>query len=419
MGSFFRKDLLVFWRDRKEVLISLLVPIVIIIVLTFAFSGLSGEDAEAMDINVGIVLQDDESIGLQQFEQVIQAMDLPEQEKVAMIEQATMLSPVGLLNAFFNDPELSEWLSTKQLSAEEAKQQVKSGELDAVIKIPEGYTYDVLGQIILGESANTSLAIQMEEQSLESDVLYSIMERYLDTLNFQLALSSVTDGEAVAPILPLGGREVMEDVETLTVSQYFTFAMTTLFSLFIASTVAMKTVTEKRERVFNRILLTNSNPISYLMGKVLSTFCFAWIQLMLIFSVSHLLLNVFPNKSMEFWLGIIVIITFFSMAVAGMSAVFTLLTLKIHNSDAANGMFIMIIMMMGAVGGNFFPIHGLPEWIQQIGEWTPNGLSLSVYMQWLQSGDFSSFVLPMIKLLVFSVGCIITASLMFPKRGRI
>ncbi|WP_078380650.1 ABC transporter permease [Sutcliffiella halmapala] len=419
MGSFFRKDLLVFWRDRKEILISLLVPIVIIIVLTFAFSGLMGEDAETMDINVGIVLQDDESLGLQQFEEVILAMDLPEQEKEAMTEQAAMFSPVGLLNAFLNDPELSEWLNTKQLSAEEAKQLVKSGELDAVIKIPEGYTYDVLGQIILGESANTSLAIQMEEQSLESDVLYNIMERYLDTLNFQLALSSVTDGEAIAPILPLGGREVIEGIETLTISQYFTHAMTTLFTLFIAATVAMKTVTEKRERVFNRILLTNSNPISYLMGKVLSTFCFAWLQLMIIFSVSQLLLNVFPSKSMEFWFGIILIITFFSMAVAGMSAVFTLLTLKLQNSDAANGLFTMIIMMMAVVGGNFFPIYGLPEWIQRIGEWTPNGLSLSVYIQWVQSGDLSSLVIPMIKLFLFSVGCIIIASLMFPKRGRI
>ena len=59
MRSFLRKDLLVFWRDRKEVLISLLAPILLIVVLNFAFSDLFGEDAEGLDIDLGIVLEDD------------------------------------------------------------------------------------------------------------------------------------------------------------------------------------------------------------------------------------------------------------------------------------------------------------------------------------------------------------------------
>ncbi|MBP2079533.1 ABC transporter permease [Oceanobacillus polygoni] len=418
MRSFLRKDLLVFWRDRKEVLISLLAPILLIVVLNFAFSDLFGEDAETLDIDLGIVMEDDESLGLEQFTETVSEMDLSEVEKGAMIEQASTISPSGLMTSFFSDPELSGWITTKQISEQDAKEQVANGELDAFVKIPEGFTNDVLRKIMLDQSAETALVLQIEEQSTESDTIHSIISNYLDTLNFQFALQGVTDGELIEHILPEGGREVVDGAESFGISQYFTVAMSFLFALFIASTVAMKTTTEKRERVFNRIILTNTNPISFLMGKTISTFCFAWLQLMIVFSVCHLLLDVFEGKSMAFWIGVIVIITFFSLAVAGLSAVFTTFTLNLNNTDAANGAFNLVIMLLAAVGGNLFPIHGLPEWLQKIGEWTPNGLSLSVFMQWTQFGDLQTLMIPMVKLFVFFIGCLLIGIFLFPRRGR-
>lgn len=94
------------------------------------------------------------------------------------------------------------------------------------------------------------------------------------------------------------------------------------------------------------------------MGKTISTYCFVWLQLMIVFTVSHLLLDVFEGKAMAFWFGAIIIITCFSLAVAGLSAVFTTITLIINNTDAANGAFNLVIMLFAAVGGNFFQLKG-------------------------------------------------------------
>lgn len=418
MRSFFRKDLLVFWRDRKEVLISLLAPIVLIVVLNFAFSDLFGEDAEALDIDLGIVVEDDESLGLEQFTEMVQELDLSEGKKKTTIEQASFISPSSLITSFFSDPELSKWIKTEQWSEAEAKERVANGKLDAFVKIPAGFTYDVLNQVMLEQPAETALVFQVEEQSTESDTIHSIISNYLDSLNFQFALQGIKDGELQVPVLPEGGREAVEGVDSYSLSQYFTVALSSLFALFIAATVAMKTTTEKRERVFNRIILTNTNPISFLMGKATSTFCFAWLQLMTVVIVCHLLLDVFEGTSMAFWLGVIVIITFFSLSIAGLSAVFTTLTLNVNNTDAANGAFNLIIMLLAAVGGNFFPIKWLPEWLQRVAEWTPNGLSLSAFMQWTQFGDPHTLILPMLKLSVFSIGCLIIGIFLFPRRGR-
>src|SRR5690625_3635775 len=116
MISFFKKDLLVFWRDRKEVLISLLSPILILIVLNFAFSGITFDDAGDMDINVGLLLEDDEAVGLEQFEKMLQDMNLPEAEIEAMMEQVQALSPGELMVSLFDDPELSSWVHIEEVS---------------------------------------------------------------------------------------------------------------------------------------------------------------------------------------------------------------------------------------------------------------------------------------------------------------
>lgn len=419
MFSFLRKDLLIFWRDRKEVLIALLSPIVLIIILNFAFSGLFGEDAETLDINLGIVMEDDESLGLEQFEEAVRNMDFPAAEKEMMLEQSAQHAPIGLIEEFFQNPELAGFITTERLGEAEAKELVESGELDALVKIPEGFTRDVLGQVMLDEPSGKSVILQLEENSIETNTLENILSAYMDSLNYQFALSNVTDGEVLEPVLPQGGREEIKGVEPYDISQYLTFSMTTLFTLFIATTVMAKTTTEKRERVFDRIILTNRNPLFYLMGKVISTFIFSFVQLMLVFIVSQLILDIFPGKSTEFWIGILLISTFFALAIAGLTAVFTSLALNISNVDLVNGLLYMIIMLMAAVGGNFTPVQGFPELVQRIGEWTPNGLTLTTFLQWIQFGAMSDLGMPIIKLSVFFVLCLIIGMFLFPKRGRV
>lgn len=419
MISFIKKDLLVFWRDRKEVLISLLAPILILIVLNVAFSGISFDDAGEMDLSFGLVLEDDEAAGLQQFEETLLEMDLPEMEIDAMLEQAKTLSPSGVMVSLFKDPELNSWIHTIEMNEEEAKKQVENGELVAIIKIPEGFTYDVLRQVMLNQPADTAIRFQIEEHSLETDILAGVIDNYMETLNFQFALGAVTEGEVSEPALPQGGREVItENAVEIDLAQYYTIAMSSLFALFIAATVAAKTATEKRERVFNRILLTNSHPFSYLMGKVISTFCMAWIQLMLVFVATDLMLGIFPEKSTEFWLGIIVIVTFFSLTIAGLSAIFTSLTLRMNNINTANGLFTMVVMVLAALGGNFFSLEQFPGWVQALSQWTPTGVTINLFTEFLQSGNAISFVVPLMKQFGFFIGFLVIGILVFPERGR-
>lgn len=419
MGAFIKKDLLVFWRDRKEILMALLLPILIIVILNVAFSGLF-KDEKAMQIDISVVQEDDVKKGKEQFAAAVEAKGLSPEEKSAVLAGADQLDPVKLIHDFLNSSDLKEWVTVKDFSEQEAAEQVENGELDAIIKIPEGFTFESLSGVLLGETSQGSVTILAEEESAEVSTLQEVVHTFINTVNTQFALGS--QGEATAePILPQGGKEVVkgdDGSDAYTISQYFTIAIGTLFALFMAQTVSLKTMTEKREQVFNRILLTNSHPLSFLIGKTVSAFILAILQFAITLTVVQLVLNVFPDKSFTFWAGLMVVLIAFALTVGGLSALFTALTLHLSDTNAASGISTLVIMGFGVLGGSFFPLEGLPDPIQKIGEWTPNGLTQTALIEWVQYSHFNDLLFPITFLLGVFIICFAISVSIFPKRGR-
>nr|WP_245350024.1 ABC transporter permease [Cytobacillus eiseniae] len=400
-------------------MLALFLPIIIILVLNTAYSGLFNSDSESVNIDVALVQEDNEALGLERFADAVNGLEMSSIEKETLLEQAAQITPVRLIDDFFSNPELKKWINIKELKEEEATELVETGELDAIIKIPEGFTYEVLSHLMLDEQSEVALTIQAEEQSTEVSVLRDVTQNFIDTINLQFALGGASDAEAKELELPQGGTEVVEGVETFSMTQYFTIGMSTLFALFISQTIAIKTVTEKRERVFNRILLTNSNPIHYLTGKMLATFCLTWLQLVIIFTSMQFILDVFTEKPLVFWIGLLAVITAFALTVAGLSALFTILTLYLHDSNAVSGLTSLIVMMFGFLGGSFFPIQGFPELLRKIGEWTPNGLVQTTLIKLIQFNDLQDLMIPIIFLIGMFIVCLTIGIAFFPKRGRI
>lgn len=418
MGPFFIKDILVYWRDRKEVLVALLLPILLIFVLNIAFSSIFGVDENSMNIKVAIIQEDDSEMGYRQFEETVQGMDMLKEQKDAVLQQAAQLSPSEIIVSFIKSSELNEWVQSQELSELEAVSLVEKGELDAIIRIPKGFNYGVLSSIFLRESSDTSLLIQSEEESSEVNTLQMIVDNFLHGLNYQFALETVAEGGGVLHELPQGGREVMEGVESYTMLQYFTIAMSTLFPLFLSSTLAIKAFTEKREHVFRRILLSNSHPTYYLIGKTLAAFCLSWVQIMVTIGISQLILDVFPEKPIDFWLGLTVVMTAYALTIAGLTALFTSITLNSNDVNLANGIMTVVVIGFGMLGGGFFPLHGLPESLQIVSAWIPNGVTQIALTEWIQLGQPQNLIQPLLFLIGLLVVFLVIGISIFPKRGQ-
>jgi ABC-2 type transport system permease protein len=102
MRSYIKKDLLTFWRDRKELITVLVLPILLVVVLNFAFSGLLGNDEETIDLHVAIVNQDDETEASAQLkEKLLHDASFSEQEAQDLVHRTNEVRPVQILVDYF------------------------------------------------------------------------------------------------------------------------------------------------------------------------------------------------------------------------------------------------------------------------------------------------------------------------------
>lgn len=419
MRSFIKKDMLIFWRDWKELLTILLLPIILILVLNYAFAGVIGDDEASMDLQLAVVNQDDEKEAMQQLnERLINEAAIGEQEAKAIVDGAGEVQPVQLLSDYLGSEDLKGWVTVHNLKEKEAAERIKEGDLDGMLVIPQGYIADSLYASFTGESPTTSLIYKMEEETMDSNVMRQLIQGFMDQLNYQFAIQDITGGAEIDVAFPEGGFEDIGTAYDFTLTQYFTIAMGALFSLFVVTTVAMKTGVEIRDQVFNRILLTNSHPMRFLIGKMVSTVCLVMLQIIFVLIVAHFILDVFPDRTLTFWVGIFVMMFLLALVMSGLAAIFTAILLRMTDIDAANGFFMLILLLFGTLGGGFVPIYMMPGWLQDIGEWTPNGLFLAMLTEWVQYEDLSLTVQPSLFLIgIFLLFTIIGLAL-FPKRGK-
>ncbi|MEN2467367.1 ABC transporter permease [Ornithinibacillus sp. JPR2-1] len=419
MGSFIKKDLLIMWRDRKELITVLLLPIILVVVLNFVFSGLLGNDKESeLDLQLAVVNQDNHAdLQAQMKDKLMDNESVGKEEVAVLVEQASQLNPASMLLHYLESDDLKSFVTIQELEEADAITKAEDGDVDGILIIPEGFSADSLYAAFVGQSPTTSLELKIEKETQNNRILFDIIQGFTDQLNYQFALQEL-DASQVEIVTPEGGIEKVGAGDSFTLTQYFTIAMGALFALFLASTVATKAGVEIRERVFYRIQLSNSNPILYLIGKMVSTFILTWLQMMFIFVFAHFVLDAFADRSLSFWLGLIGIVTLLAIAIASLAAMFTSISLRVMSIDTANGIFMLFILLFGIIGGNFVPIYILPDWLMKIGEWTPNGLSLVMLTNWIQFEELSNIFTSILILIGFFLLFLIISLALYPKRGK-
>ena len=168
LRSFIKKDLLIFWRDRNEVLVGLLLPVLLIIVLNFAFGELFNNDLKSSEkIQLAYVNQDDETEAILRLKEKLESEAiLGEEETKAVIEQASSIQPVQRLLDFLESEDLKDFVTVHKLEEASAVKKIKDGELDGMLIIPSGYTADSLYAAFTGESPAVPLIYKLEKKRI-------------------------------------------------------------------------------------------------------------------------------------------------------------------------------------------------------------------------------------------------------------
>lgn len=426
MGVFFKKDSLVYWRDRKEMMIALFMPLALILVLGFALPNWVENSNESLEMRAALVIRDQPEEGIAAFQRSLEGLSISTKDKAALSQAAESFHPEAMLMSMFEDDEVEDFLEVVALNDKSALTQLEGENVEAVITVPEGYTLAALNKLLLHDGDGAALTLTAKENSMKVNVLQNMLDGFLGTFNYQAALTSASapqggmeNLEVASAQRPIGGLEQIEGVDMITSFQYYAVAISIFFALTVSTTTASKSITEKREMVFMRLLLAGTHPFRYLSGKFASTLCMCLLQSTVLIVVSHFLFRLFPGKSLIFWIGMTFIIFMFCLTVAALSALYTAMLFRMNDADVATGISFILLVVLGVMGGNLVPMYVLPDWLMNLGSVTPNGLALTSIIQWIQGSPFHDLWLPILYQGIFFM-IILAASLwVFPRRGRI
>jgi len=406
-----RKDLQLFFADRRSVILSFVVPIAIASFFGSIFSG-SSQDSERARIDVAIVDQD--------------------------------ASPIskGIVSGVQGD----ENFNTTTPTEEEARDAVRRGRIAAAVVIPKGFG-EASGSAFFGDGEKPPLNVLFDpSRSTEVAMVRGILTQHvmaavskemfggaqgramIEKTLPQVRESKMPDDQKRAltemllsvqkfynrPPAPGGGastatpgislpytvhEEAMTSGENIAYNGYaHSFAgMAIQFLLFAMANLGVEMLLERQRGLWRRLRSAPVSKLTLLTGKMASGTIISLMILLVSFGFSIVVFKVRIQGSILGFLGI-------AVACSVMASTFGVLVAALGNSpSAARGVTTLAVLMMVMLGGAWVPTFVFPAWLQQFTKiipvrWAVDGLDA---MSWRGIG-LSGALLPILVLLGFA-----------------
>ena len=165
------------------------------------------------------------------------------------------------------------------------------------------------------------------------------------------------------------------------------------FLLFALSASATALFHEKEHGLLQRLLSTPASRAHILWSKFLYGVCLGLVQLVVLFAAGRILYGI----DVEHHLGFLVLVCTF--AAAACTAFGMLLAAVAPSAEAARGLATFLILLMSAIGGAWFPVSFMPEFIQRISRFTLVYWSMEGFDQVLWANASFSELLPTLGIL--------------------
>jgi ABC-2 type transport system permease protein len=185
------------------------------------------------------------------------------------------------------------------------------------------------------------------------------------------------------------------------------------FLLFAVSASAASLFRERDAGIFQRILAAPVTRAHILWSKFIYGVILGLVQLVVLFLASTLIYgtDVLPH------LPLLVLVCIFA---AGACTSFGMLLAAVSSSpEAASGLATFLIMLMSAIGGAWFPVTFMPEFIQQFSKLTLVYWSMEGFSAVLWAGQSFVQILPILAILGAITASVMGLAIWRFNRGKI
>ncbi len=410
------KDLTLIFRDRAALIFMLLAPFLLTLGMGFVTGRFSGNSGSGLsDIPVILVDQDDAELGN------------------ALVE-------------VFHSEELSTLLlPTEADSPEEARRLIDEDQAAAAVIIPDGFTESIIPTQPMISAAQAGEPLSFEPVQIEiyanpsrptgSGVIKAIVDEFISRVEAG-RISGITTMSGIPNIetLPAEALEEQaramfesddmdEPVETaiaLKTNQqggetnefdplaYMAPGMALMFLMFTVSYGGRSILSEKAQGTLPRLLVSPTNSVQVLGGKVLGIYLTGLAQMSILILASALFFGVQWGDP----LGIIVLIL---AAVFGATGWGMLLTALARNPGQVASIGSALMLIFGILGGSFIQLDAMPEFVRAISAITPNAWGLDGFTTLALGGSLENLGRPITALLVMGTTLFTAATLLFTR----
>jgi ABC-2 type transport system permease protein len=183
----------------------------------------------------------------------------------------------------------------------------------------------------------------------------------------------------------------------------------TMFVIFGLNTVVLAIIDERSRGTMRRLAVMPLGKWQFMTGKMIAQFVVSFIQVSLMLLVAKLLFN--ANIHADNVVGIVLVVTALSFAATALG----MLLVSIFKSENAVSPVVTLVALIGsAVGGAWFPLFLMPEWIQQASKISINSWAMRGFNGLMIFGQNLIEVLPNILALVaYGLVCLVLATRFF------
>jgi ABC-2 type transport system permease protein len=406
------KDLKIAFRDRAAIIFMLLTPFLLTIgmgLVTGRFS--SNDNSGALNIPIVIVNLDNDSLG------------------DALVE-------------VFSSEELADLLeTTTSQDAEAARLLVDEDEITAAIIIPEGFT-----QNIFSENINQSETIQVEfyanpSRPTSAGIVRTILDGFMARVDemrvgaitsvAQLIFSGrISPEQANAVGEEMGARfentptDNDETLITLNTSTnqtetnevdtlaYIAPGMALMFLMYTVSYGGRSILAEKSGGTLTRLLVTPTNSMQILGGKVFGIFLTGAAQMFILIGATTLLFQLQWGDM----LGVVLLVL---AAVFGATGWGLFITAFASSPNQVGSVGSAVMLIFSILGGSFIKVDNLPAFVKTLSKITPNAWALDGFTELAFGGNIASLTTPLLALLTMGILLFLVSAFLFGRKNLV
>lgn len=398
------KDLLVSLKDRKSLVITMLMPAVLTTILGFAFTGVMGGSASIGEAKIAVVDMGSRQEDLARIKSAIEeaaarGMIREEQreEMLDLVQEADFLDI--LYTEVLGNGEVKKFLTYEAMDRDKAIHAIEKGEITAVVVIPEKFLYNTFINLAMPFKNPVEIeVIKHPDQTLKGGMVEGILRGFTDALSAGIIAKNTLLEAAIENNV---GEKAHEGIEGITrdlfnVSvrevdfrrtteegrkpissfQYYAVGMAVMFILYSASDGAQYAIDEVKNGTYGRVLLADAGLFRVFASRFISTTLFTLIQVTILMLYSKLAFRVEWGPLS----GVVPLTMLLAVAVGGLSVLLSSVNLRLKDNRASLVFQAVFIQFSALVGGSFFPVGSVPI-MKAIGGVTVNGAALEGYLK--------------------------------------